>query len=328
MASVGTTASTPERVGASRGPWQSVKNSMKRVFAATEAEVSYVKGLTLFGVISTLVVAYFQNLSAYHDRVATLAKDDMAAATQTFTEASGSLSAALALQRRLISDFYAAIPGDVYKNDAAYLTKDARAIYKDYTDIYSSLHQNYNLLARKAEIYLDWPSDPKRDPAANASPQIDPINMSFLGAANFDCEKFMPNFEGGKTTIPLTDPDTGRTYSIDWHSALHNVLTIQYCFDVTHLSIGGILQWASQSSIDPRQWDYVTKSDHAELFDKIRATNQVLRLNAFVSLAMSEIERIRVKYRPNGFICSLPGVSEALSLFDRCTAVETKSPLG
>src|SRR5579885_1198017 len=120
MASVGTTASTPERVGASRGPWQSVKNSMKRVFAATEAEVSYVKGLTLFGVISTLVVAYFQNLSAYHDRVATLAKDDMAAATQTFTEASGSLSAALALQRRLISDFYAAIPGDANKTDPAY----------------------------------------------------------------------------------------------------------------------------------------------------------------------------------------------------------------
>ena len=42
--------------------------------------------------------------------------------------------------------------------------------------------------------------------------------------------------------------------------------------------------------------------------------------------AMGEIDQIRVKYRPNGFICSVPGMSELLSLFDRCTPVRTKSP--
>jgi hypothetical protein len=298
---------------------------LSALFDWIEGEVSYFKSLTVFGVISTLVVAYFQSLSAYHDRVATLAKDDVTSAAQTFAEISSDLSGALALQRHLISDFYAAVPNDVYKNDDAFPTKDARSIYKSYSDSYASLRQNYNLLARKAEIYLDWPSDPQHDPAENPGPIIDPINMSLLGAANFDCETSMPNFRD-KQKIPIKDPINGKTYTIDWHSALHNVLTIEYCFDVTHVGMAGVLQWASQTNIDQKEWIYLTKSDNIELFNDIRPTNQVLRLNAFTGLAMNEIEGIRVRYRPSGFICSLPGVSQVLSLFDYCTPVRTKAP--
>src|ERR1700724_936217 len=83
---------------------------LSALFDWIEGEVSYFKSLTVFGVISTLVVAYFQSLSAYHDRVATLAKDDVTSAAQTFAEISSDLSGALALQRHLISDFYAAVP--------------------------------------------------------------------------------------------------------------------------------------------------------------------------------------------------------------------------
>jgi hypothetical protein len=279
-----------------------------------------------------LVVAYFQNLSAYENKVATQAKDDMAAATQTFAEASGNLGGAITLQKRLISDFYAAIPNDVYKDDTAYLTRDARAIYATYSEVYSNLHQNYNLLARKAEIYLDWPSNPNRDPATDTSPVIDPINMSLLGTANFDCENSMPHFASGKVTVPIKDPINGQTYTIDWHSALHNVLTIQYCFDVTHSKITGILQWASHSNIDQKNWTYLNEPGTVELFNKTRATNQVLRLNAFMGVAMHEIEAIRVNYRPKGFICSLPGVSGIIGAIgqaqhkagaDWCTPVRT-----
>jgi hypothetical protein len=211
-----------------------------RTFTWTETELSHVKNLTLFGVISTLVVAYFQYRSAYQDRVATLAQNDITAAAQTFSEASTALSAAVSLQRRLISDFYAAAPG-AYKDDNAYPTTDARAIYKDYMDTYASLHQNYNLLARKAEIYLDWPSDLTHDAAAHTTPTVDPINMSLLGTANFDCEASMPNFDCGKQSVPIKDPINGKTYTIDWRSALHNVLTIEYCFDVTHQNMNAAL---------------------------------------------------------------------------------------
>ncbi len=297
---------------------------LKALFDWIEGEITYFKSLSLFGVISALVVAYFHSLSAYQDQVSTLAKDDLASATQTFAEISSDLSGALALQRQLISDFYAAVPTDIYKNGDAFLTKDARNIYKSYSDSYAALHQNYNLLARKAELYLDWPSDPEHDPAESPAPIIDPINMSLLGATNFDCEGSMP-FQGGER-IPIKDPVNGKTYTLDWRSALHNVLTIEYCFDVTHVGIAGIRQWAAQTNIDPTQLSYLTNPDQVNLFNKLRATNQVLRLNAFTGLAMNEIEKMRVKYRPPGFICSLPGVSEIFSLFNYCTAIRTKAP--
>ncbi|MFZ0526684.1 MAG: hypothetical protein WBF24_06540 [Xanthobacteraceae bacterium] len=302
----------------------SIAVKLKALFDWVETEVSYFKSLSLFGVISALVVAYFHSLSAYQDRVATLAKDDLTSAAQTFAEISSDMSGALTLQRQLISDFYAAIPNDVYKKDDAFPTKDTRSIYKSYSDSYAALHQNYNLLARKAELYLDWPSDPQHDPAESPAPIIDPINMSLLGAAGFDCEGSMP-FHGGQQ-IPIKDPINSKTYTLDWRSALHNVLTIEYCFDVTHVGIAGIRQWASQTNIDPAQLSYLTNPDHANLFNNLRATNQVLRLNAFTGLAMNEIERMRVRYRPPGFICSLPGVSQIFSLFDYCTAVRTKAP--
>jgi hypothetical protein len=318
-----TDPSPPKDQLAKRGFWQSAK----RVFIRTEAELSYFKGLTFFGLISTLVVAYFQNLSTYHDKVATMAKQDMAAATEAFTDASTALSVALSLQQRLISDFYAAVPGDTYKNDAAYLTKDARATYKDYADMYSKLHQNYNLLARKTEIYLDWASNAHRDPAANTSPTTDPINMSLLGEFDFDCEKYMPSFDSGKTTVTLPDPHHSKdTLVIDWNSAKHHALTTEYCFDVTHKGMTAVLQWGSQTNIDLAQMSYMTNPDRTKLFKTTRATGQVLRLNAFMSLAMFEIEQIRVKYRPNGFICSVPGVGQLSSLFNRCTPVRTASP--
>jgi len=51
---------------------------------------------------------------------------------------------------------------------------------------------------------------------------------------------------------------------------------------------------------------YMLDKDGVALFKVTRPTKQILRLNAFMSLAMRQIDQIRVKYRPNGFICSLP----------------------
>jgi hypothetical protein len=90
---------------AKSGFWPTVKRAVLR----TDTELSYFKGLTFVGLLSTLLVAYFQNLSAYQDKVATLAKNDIEAATQTFTDTSNALSTALALQQHLTVDFYNAV---------------------------------------------------------------------------------------------------------------------------------------------------------------------------------------------------------------------------
>lgn len=304
------------------GFWQRFRAAIGRI----NNEIGFVKSLSALSVVGTLLVAYFQSLSAYENKVAAQAKDDLAAATQTFTEASSDLSVALTLQQHLNADFYDALPGDVYKNGDAYLTKDARLVYKNYVDIYAKLHQNYNLLARKSEIYLDWPSGPDADEAKAYAPSTDPISMSLLGAHDFDCEKSMPSFDPKNHWAKIPDPSskTNPALIIDWFSAQHHVLAIEYCFDVAHKRMIGALEWASGAPIDATEKKYMT--DNAELFAYKRPISQILRLNAFMSLAMSEIERIRVKYRPNGLICSLPGVSQLLSMIDRCTAIQTKAP--
>lgn len=294
---------------APRGFWQPLKSFVSRQLS----------GITLIGVLgllTTLIVAYFQNLSAYHDKVTTQAKDDMAAATQVFAEASTTLSNAISLQQRLITDFYNAQPNDAYKEDNAYPTRDARALYKQYLDAYAKLHENYDLLAHKAEIYLDWPSDLTHDAAQSITPTLDPISMSTLGQTSFDCEKHMPEFSGEKSRVPLTD-----TLALDWNSAKHHVLAMQYCFDITHRNLTAALQWASQSAVDPAQRAALTEQE--ELLGQTRPVNQVLRLNAFISLAMSEIEQIRVEYRPNGYWCNVPFVR--LIIGKKCTPVRVAS---
>jgi hypothetical protein len=298
------------------GFWQSLKSLVKRQLS----------GITIVGVaglLTTLIIAYFQNLSAYQDKVTTQAKDDMTAATQVFAEASTALSSATSLQLQLIDYFYAAVPNDVYKDDSAYPTASARAIYKDYVTAYATLHENYNLLARKAEIYLDWPSDPDHNAATNTGPNVDPFNMSTLGEFDFDCENYKPNFAPDKVRVLLTDKHDGTTVYLDWNSAKHHVLTIQYCFDVTHKKLNGMLEWASKSSISNADWDYLTNKDTQELFQKIRPINQAIRLNAFISVAMGHIEAIRARYQPKGYWCSVPVVQQIIGR--KCTPVRIAS---
>jgi hypothetical protein len=301
---------------APQGFWQSLKSLVMR-------QLSGITIVGVLGLLTTLIVAYFQNMSAYQDKVTTQAKDDMTSATQVFAEASTALSSAISLQQQLINYFYAAVPNGVYKDDGAYPTASARAMYKDYVDSYTSLHQNYNLLARKAEIYLDWPSDPTHDAATNTGPNVDPFNMSTLGEFDFNCEKYLPNFAPDKVRIPLTDQHDGTTATLDWNSAKHHVLTMQYCFDVTHKKLTGLLEWASKSTIAQADWDYLTNKDTQELFQKTRANNQALRLNAFVGVAMGHIEAISARYRPNGYWCSVPIVPQLIG--KKCAPVRLAS---
>jgi hypothetical protein len=226
------------------------------------------------------------------------------------------------LQKQLIADYHSAIVAGTDAEANAYETARAHEIYKAYTKAYAELSQNYNLLARKAELYIDLASDE--------------IDMSLLNAYGFDCEQHMPSFDrnakdknGSRenaSKVVLTDPKTRKTLTVDWYSAKHQVLTIETCFEITHQAMTPVQQWASGSTVDPAQ---KTRFEQ-KTFDvfQARASNQMLRLNAFMSLAMFDIEKVRIKYRPNGFICSVPGLSAALSLFGKCTPVRTSSPLG
>jgi hypothetical protein len=307
---------------APRGFWQSAKRFVLR----TDAEMSAFKGLTFIGLLSTLVVAYFQYLSAYHNKVSAMAKEDMTAATDTFTRTSNALSTAIILEDQLYLSFKRAAELNASGDGNALTSKRAHDLYTGYEAAATALRENVNLLARKAEIYLDWASDPNHDPSNTIDTLgADPISTSLLGTFGFDCDDDMPSFDKNNHVTAKTTKD-GKEIRIDWFSAKHHILTIAYCFDVTQKTWMEIVrQWASQSTLDP---DQITKFASSKTADQLqeRLDHEVVRLNDFMIRAMSEIEQIRVKYRPNGFVCSVPGVGQLLTLFKRCTPVPTAVP--
>ena len=82
----------------SQDPENQKSSPIKRALLATEGKFAFVKGLTFIGFLGTLIAAYFQYLTAYEDKVATQAKEDLTAATAAFTDTSTALSVPIMLQ--------------------------------------------------------------------------------------------------------------------------------------------------------------------------------------------------------------------------------------
>jgi hypothetical protein len=292
-----------------------------------------VSGVAILGSVGTLIGAYFQNLSAYEEKVSNQAKDDMTAASATFTEASNAMSSAMTLQALLYFQFNQAIKLKSANNDKpdqsgndkpkqtsneqTLPSKQGLDLFTRYQTAFAALHSDINLLARKAEIYLDWASDKDYDPATNTAISVDPLSSSSLGAYNFDCDIQMPpKTDAGPFKLEVTDPGQTTPLDIDWRSAKHQMLTVEYCINVTHKNwMGVVLQWASQSPLDEQTTNNFLKDTAGKLSDRL--DKNVERLNAFMSLAMHDIEKIRVKYRPNGYLCSVPIARGALG--NTCT---------
>lgn len=103
---------------AARGFWALVGNAT--VLAA------------VVGALGTVFVSILQHVSAYHDSVAKLAKEDLDNATSALTEAVTALSNPLSLQEQLIWFYSAAKKTNTDTDDDAYETKNARLISKNY----------------------------------------------------------------------------------------------------------------------------------------------------------------------------------------------------
>src|SRR5882757_8246114 len=127
-----------------------------RFFGKTNSVLSYAKGLPVITLVGSLLVGYFQYLNAYQDKVSAQAKEDMTAATNTFTEIANAFSEAQTLQQILFFDFSAALDDNTDADGKALTTKDAQNVYPAYEHARKLLRQNSDLLARKAEIYIDW----------------------------------------------------------------------------------------------------------------------------------------------------------------------------
>jgi hypothetical protein len=324
-----------------------------------DSRFSVAKGLTGVTLLTGFLGGYFQYLNSYEEKVRSQAKDDLAAATTTFVEISNPFAEMQLLQQLIYFDLRDVLNERSDAADKAMSTKNAHDIFPNYVKARSTLRQNSNILARKAEIYIDWASDLNRDPAAPHRLDADPLSEALLGNYNFDCDDAanLPHFEDAnanrdhaaktpekdvcvnagkeegndsrKSSIRLCAKDSdgnivaAKPVTINWHSAKHRVQTMHYCFEVAHRTIETARVWASNNDLsDERKSKFLDEKEMKRA--KSRLDKNVVRLDAFMSLAMSQLERIRVKYRPAGFFCHVPLARDAIGLFSsRCTPIRT-----
>jgi hypothetical protein len=258
-----------------------------------------------------------------------------------------------ALQQALYSDFTRAVRDRSDENDQALATKNARAISERYEKAQIALRENIDVLTRKAEVYIDWASDTYRDAAEKHNVDDDPLSRQVLRDYAFDCsDKYnFPAFgnvhaEDDAPTKQVADseycaiaekrgvddktrpqdafvricagPNDKDAKRINWYSAKHHVLTMHYCFEAAHNRLAAARQWASRSDRDAAK--------EREIVAREKEINTQLddlagRVSAFSSLALHQMERIRVKYRPVGFLCSVPLVRNIPSV--NCFPVRT-----
>jgi hypothetical protein len=299
-----------------------------KILAGINNQFHFFVSLPVITVIGSALTGHFQYLSAYQDKVNTIATQQIAAAETIFTEVSTTFSKAIILQQTLYFDYQDAIKFGTLKNETALETKNARAIYQEYYSLRTKLRESIDLLARKMEIDLDWPSDIERDAANVKTIGSDPMNRIALGAYNFDCDgaKYKPSFDPKNFTADVPPPESllkenpeALPLGIDWRSAKHHLLTLYFCFNQTHGNIEAVREWASNSFISDAAQEKFSKYDIRSELDGI-----AIRLNAFMTLTMRDIEVIRVKFRPRGWYCHVPIVREIVDTSGKiCMPIRT-----
>jgi hypothetical protein len=279
---------------------------VKKKLLFAEETVVFFKHLSILGlvggVIGTAVGSYFQYVSWREEQNIARYKEDFAAATAVFGDVASTLSTAVNLQQILYFTFRDAVDAGVDKDDDAFQTKAARDTYKSYVDARNMLRERIDALARKTEIYVDWPSDRNRDPTVQRS--TDPLNSHSLGEYDFDCAKYLPNSASVETlkVDSIPKPNTTASLQVDWRSTKHHIVALQYCFETVHRLILAARQWAARSAVTPEMMNKIIRDR-----EKIQAASDQLveRLNAFMMLTMWRIQDIRLRYQTKNYLCHL-----------------------
>jgi len=318
---------------------------------AWDNRLSVAKGLAMVTLLTGFFGGYFQYLNAYQENVSALAKSDMEAATSTFVDISNAFSEAQMLQELIFYNYATSLGPTNDSGDKQMVAQAGHGIFPDYVKARTEMRKKTGVFAHQAEIYIDWASDLGRDPAAPRVLGLDPLTEALLGSYNFDCdaEANLPQLSAPASPAGPNPPasctagvppvragqtvnlcartrdgaiDASRSpVTIDWQSAKHHVLTLHYCFEQAHRHIVTARIWASDNAVSDER--VKAFRDNQERYEA-SLDKQVVRLNAFMSLAMAHLENIRVKYRPSGFFCHVPLVRDAIGLFSsKCTPIRT-----
>jgi len=305
------------------------RDRVGRTFRGANNVISYLIGLPVVTVLGGLFVGYYQYLNAYEEKLRIRAERDVRTATATFTEISKKFSEAQMLQQAIFSDFSSAFDDNASAEERAAATRHAKGIAPAYEKAWIGLLESGDAMARNAEMHIDWAIDLNRKPGADHYPNSDLVSLSLLHTYNFDCNDNFPKFvqeqllpKGKADSCQSFDPDRPfftlicprqkvdakprPPIAIQWYSAKHLVLTMNYCFHALHQRMAKVHSWASReepgAALGP-----AFPAEREQLKKEI--DNQTSRLEAFMGLALFQIEAVREKYRPLGSKCHLPFVS-------------------
>lgn len=322
--------------------------------AKFDRRFTLVKSLSLVTVLSSLLVGSFQYLSSYQEKVSAQAKENMQAAAKTFDDVSTKFSQVQALQQQLFSDYATALDDRAGADEQALAVRSAREILKVYEEAQLTLFERGELLARNAQMYIDWATNFRRDPTEQTAPTSDPLDQTLLRAYDFDCDHNLPQFvppNGSTATAPRVPTESACTidarhnwdpaYSyvdicpknrekaganesvtIHWYSAKHQVLVMHYCLRNLHERLAPVRHWASQPEVKATASEASPPVDRDSI--QLAIDLQAKRLNAFMNLATFDMDGIRESYRPDSFACRVPIVTSVVGLFnDSCTPIKT-----
>lgn len=322
--------------------------------AKFDRRFTLVKSLSVVTVLSSLFVGSFQYMNSYQEKVSTQARENMQAAAKTFEDISTKFSQVQALQQQLFSDYAAARDDRADASEQALAVKSAQEILKVYEDAQLTLFETGELMARNAQIYIDWATNFRRDPSEQTAPTSDPLDQTLLRAYDFDCDHNLPQFvpaNDSAATAPRVPTENACTidarhnwdpaYSyvdicpknrekaganasvtIHWYSAKHQVLVMHYCLRNLHERLAPVRHWASQPEMKATASEASPPVDRDSI--QLAIDLQAKRLNAFMNLATFDMDSIRESYRPDSFACRVPIVTSVVGLFnDSCTPIKT-----
>ncbi|KRR29718.1 hypothetical protein CQ13_15315 [Bradyrhizobium retamae] len=319
---------------------------IRRALRKANSAVSYVIGLPILTMLGGLLVGYYQYLNAYQEKISARAENDVKAATAAFTEISKKFSQVQMLQQALFINISNALDENVSPDEQVMAAKHAKSISTTYEKAWVTLLENGDVMARSAEIDIDWATDFKRDQITSHYPNSDPLSRTLLAAYDFDCNDNLPKVApvireqppdacevDGSRHFGIHDfsinvcpkrrisTGSGSSVRVHWYSAKHQVVTMHYCLQVLHQRLAKVRSWALHGEPSPAA-AVAFRAERDQLRKEIDV--QAARLEAFMGLALFHIEAVRVKYRPVSFACHLPFATPIISRWnDSCTPVQT-----
>ena len=267
--------------------------SLKRALSGLDQPFRWAANLSFLGIVGTFFAAYMQYNSWSDEKNLARYREELSSAMAVFSEIAGPLSSMVNLQEILFYTYKNALGhyGSVDVKTKAYLTRNANKAYTDYVDTRTALRKNIDVLAGKAELFIDRPLQPdhRRSNEPTEAPFI-ASERDLLRNAQFDCSQHIP--DQNRSKLPLA------TMTLDWSRAKHHVATSYYCLEELHSFLLPVRIWA-EAAIPPDGPEKIEIPREEKI--KTGFTLQVQRLNDFIVLSSRNIETIRLRDRTGGF---------------------------